>query len=44
MKGDFILTADVRFTGRLHEHRKAGWMIRDGLEGNAHHAECSGAW
>ncbi len=42
LKGDFILTADVRFTGEgSHEHRKAGWMIRDGLEGNAPHVSAA---
>ena len=42
LKGDFILTADVRFTGEgSHEHRKAGWMIRDGLEGNAPHVSAT---
>jgi Tol biopolymer transport system component len=30
LKGDFILSADIRFIGDgKHEHRKAGWMIRD---------------
>ncbi len=38
MKGDFILSADVRFIGEgKHEHRKAGWMIRDGLGSGAPH-------
>lgn len=42
LKGDFILTAFVRFTGEgSHEHRKAGWMIRDGLEGNAPHVSAA---
>lgn len=38
LKGDFILSADIRFTGKgKHEHRKAGWMIRDGLGSNSPH-------
>lgn len=38
MKGDFILSAGVRFIGEgKHEHRKAGWMIRDGLGSGAPH-------
>ncbi|MFZ2285707.1 MAG: hypothetical protein WAV93_01865 [Bacteroidales bacterium] len=38
LKGDFILSVDVRFIGEgRHEHRKAGWMIRDGLESGAPH-------
>jgi Tol biopolymer transport system component len=38
MKGDFILTADVSFIGEgRHEHRKAGWMIRQGLDADSPH-------
>ncbi len=38
MKGDFILTADVRFIGEgRHEHRKAGWMIRQALDPDSPH-------
>ncbi len=38
LKGDFILTADVQFSGEgSHLHRKAGWMIRQSLDpGSAH--------
>lgn len=33
LTGDFILSADIRFIGEgHHEHRKAGWMIRGGLD------------
>ncbi len=42
LSGDFILTADVRFIGKgNHEHRKAGWMIRDGLESSAPHVSAA---
>ena len=42
LKGDFILSADVRFTGEgKHEHRKAGWMIRDGLGSDAPHVSAA---
>lgn len=38
MKGDFILYARGRFTGEGgHPHRKLGWMIRSGLDGNSAH-------
>jgi len=42
LKGDFILTADVRFMGEgSHEHRKAGWMIREGLEPASQHVSAT---
>ena len=38
LKGDFILSADVRFIGDgKHEHRKAGWMIRQSLDTGSPH-------
>ena len=38
MSGDFILTADVSFIGEgKHEHRKAGWMIRQSLDTDSPH-------
>lgn len=38
MEDDFILSADVRFVGSgKHEHRKTGWMIREGLGGASPH-------
>lgn len=38
IKGDFILTAQVRFVGEGFEaHRKAGWMVRQVLEPNSSH-------
>ncbi len=38
MKGDFILTADVSFIGvGSHEHRKAGWMLRQTLDTDSPH-------
>ncbi len=34
--GDFILTADVAFEGEgVDPHRKAGWIVRDGLDPDA---------
>lgn len=42
LKGDFILSADVKFIGEGgHEHRKAGWMIREGLGDGAPHVSVS---
>jgi len=42
LSGDFILSADVRFIGEgKHEHRKAGWMIRDGLGSDAPHVSAA---
>ncbi len=36
MKGDFILTAQVRFIGKgVDPHRKIGWIIRPTLESDA---------
>jgi hypothetical protein len=38
LKGDFILTAGVSFTGEgSHEHRKAGWMLRQTLDTDSPH-------
>ena len=38
LSGDFILTADVSFIGEgKHEHRKAGWMIRQSLDTDSPH-------
>lgn len=42
LKGDFILSADIRFIGKgSHEHRKAGWMIRDGLGSGVPHVSAA---
>lgn len=36
LTGDFVATAEVSFVGDdKHPHRKAGWMIRQGLEPDA---------
>lgn len=36
LSGDLVLTAEVSFVGPdTHPHRKAGWMIRQGLEPDA---------
>jgi TolB protein len=36
ISGDFVATAEVSFVGAdTHPHRKAGWMIRQGLEPDA---------
>jgi TolB protein len=38
LSGDFILRANIGFIGEgSHEHRKAGWMIRQGLETGSPH-------
>lgn len=38
LSGDFILQADITFIGEgSHEHRKAGWMIRQNLETGSPH-------
>ena len=38
IKGDFILTAQVHFTGKgTDPHRKTGWMIRQSLDSNSPH-------
>ncbi|MCA1742035.1 MAG: hypothetical protein LC630_06160 [Bacteroidales bacterium] len=38
LSGDFILRADISFIGEgAHEHRKAGWMIRQSLETGSPH-------
>lgn len=38
LKGDFILTAQVKFIGKgVDPHRKVGWMIRQNLENNSPH-------
>jgi Tol biopolymer transport system component len=38
LSGDFIMTADVSFIGGgSHEHRKAGWMIRQSLDADSPH-------
>jgi TolB protein len=40
MKGDFIVQARVRFVGAgVDPHRKAGWMVRGGLEADAPYAD-----
>ncbi len=42
LKGDFILSADVSFIGEgSHEHRKAGWMIRSGLDSGSPHVSAA---
>jgi TolB protein len=39
IKGDFILTANFKFTGKgTDPHRKTGWMIRKTLDDNSPHA------
>lgn len=36
ISGDFVATAEVSFVGPdTHPHRKAGWMVRQGLEPDA---------
>lgn len=38
MEGDFILYTRARFVGEgVDPHRKVGWMVRTGLEGNSSH-------
>lgn len=38
LKGDFILTANLRFEGKgTDPHRKIGWMIRESVQENAAH-------
>jgi Tol biopolymer transport system component len=38
MEGDFILYTRARFVGEgVEPHRKVGWMVRTGLEGNSSH-------
>lgn len=38
IKGDFILTAQVKFLGAgVDPHRKIGWMIRQSLDANSPH-------
>ncbi len=38
LSGDFILRANISFIGEgSHEHRKAGWMIRQSLETGSPH-------
>lgn len=38
LSGNFILRADIRFIGEgSHEHRKAGWMIRQSLDTGSPH-------
>ena len=40
VEGDLALTTDVQWIGSgSHEHRKAGWMVRGGLEENAPYAD-----
>lgn len=40
LKGDFILTANVRFIGKgVDPHRKIGWIIRPSLEAGAPHVD-----
>jgi len=42
LEGDFILSADIRFVGEgRHEHRKAGWMVREGLGSGASHVSAA---
>lgn len=38
MTGDFILRANVAFTGKgVEDHRKIGWMVRTSLDTNSKH-------
>jgi Tol biopolymer transport system component len=40
VSGDLTLTADVRWVGEgKNAHRKAGWMVRQGLEADAPYAD-----
>jgi TolB protein len=42
LKGDFILSAEVKFTGKgNHEHRKAGWMIRSSRDTSSPHVSAA---
>jgi TolB protein len=42
LKGDFILSAQVRFVGKgVEQHRKLGWMVRSDLGPGAPHANAS---
>lgn len=42
LKGDFILSARVRFEGKgAEQHRKAGWIIRSGLEPSSRHVNAA---
>ncbi|MFC0536634.1 TolB family protein [Pelagicoccus mobilis] len=42
MKGDFIVRAEIEFKGEgSHEHRKAGWIIRESLAGDSKHVAAS---
>jgi len=39
VSGDLTLTTDLAWVGEGHPHRKAGWMIRQGLEPDAPYAD-----
>jgi regulation of enolase protein 1 (concanavalin A-like superfamily) len=39
MTGNFVVTATIRFLGQGAEHRKAGIMVRQGLETDATYAD-----
>lgn len=42
IKGDFILTANIRLTNSGGEaHRKAGWMVRQTLDDNSQHVSAA---
>jgi TolB protein len=42
LKGDFVLSAQVRFVGKgVEQHRKLGWIVRSGLEPGSPHANAS---
>jgi TolB protein len=42
MKGDFILTARVRFIGKgVEQHRKIGWIIRNSLDPDSAYADAA---
>jgi TolB protein len=42
LKGDFILSARVRFLGKgVEQHRKIGWIVRSGLGPGASHVNAS---
>lgn len=42
LEGDFILRAEIEFKGTgSHEHRKAGWTVRESLEGDSTHISAS---
>ena len=39
LSGDLLLTTQVGFLGTGREHRKAGWIVRQGLDANSPYAD-----